>query len=87
MAVSSDVAELELFKESVGFSEVAIFVAPARIVFDSEAGGIVFNWIDNSCVCRLKCLEIGGDNGLVANQIVQAVQKPAAECIAVRALF
>ena len=50
MAVSSDVAELELFEESVGFSEVAIFVAPARIVFDPEAEGIVLNWIDNSRV-------------------------------------
>ena len=35
----------------------------------------------------MKCLEIGGGDCFVANQIVQAVQKPATECIAVWALF
>ena len=80
-------AEVESFQESVGFAEVAIFMAPTWIVFNSEAKGIVLDWVDNACFFRLKDLEIGGGDGFVANQIVQTVQKPAAERIAVRAFF
>ena len=56
-------------------------------MFDPKAEGIIFNRIDNACFFRLKGLEVGGCDGFAANQVVQAVQKPAAEGIAVRTLF
>ena len=51
LAVSFDMTEIESLQESVGFAEVAIFMAPAGIMFDPEAEGIIFNGIDNARLC------------------------------------
>ena len=86
-AVSFDVVEFEPFEEGACFAVVAILVSPAGIMLDAEAESVIFNRIYNSCLSWLKRFEIGGCNNVAANQVVQAVKKPAAECIAVRAFF
>jgi len=40
---------MEAFEEGSGFGVVAILMAPARIVLNAEAEGVVFDWIDNAC--------------------------------------
>ena len=86
-AVSFDVVEIEAFEKGAGFDVVAVLMPPARIVFDPEAESVVLNRIHNACLGRLKGFKIGGGNFFAANQVVQAVKKPTAECIAVRAFF
>ena len=79
--------EIEACQEGIGFFVVAIFMAPAGIVFNPKAERVVLNWIDNSCLWGLKGFEVGCCDGFAANQVVQAMKKPATECIAVRTLF
>ena len=87
MAFSFDLVEIVAIEEGFGFGVVAILMAPAGIVLNSEAKGIVFDRINKSCICWFEGLKIGCCNHFTANQVVQAVKEPAAECIAVRTLF
>ena len=49
LAVSCDVVEIEAYQEWIGLCVVAIFMAPAGIVFNPKAEGVVLNWINNAC--------------------------------------
>ena len=51
LAFSFDLVEVVVIEEGSGFGVIAILMAPAGIVLNSEAEGIVFDRINKSCIC------------------------------------